>query len=302
LRLLDFIPQLVETAKDPRQTRDVRLAAIETLRQLQSPAVLNPLQGLLKDPDKSVSLAAVRAINGLGNDDAQQVVRGILLDSTWPKELRLETVRLLGGSRSGSLLLLQLAEQGKLPQDMVLEATAAVHASQHENIRLMADQLLPRPKSRGGRALPPLATLLRTKGNIERGKLTFYASEGPQCFKCHKISGEGRDVGPDLSKIGGKLAREALIESILNPSAAVSHEYQVWLLRTKSQGYVDGYVRTESQDALELVDSNGNTIRIPKAEITARTKSATSLMPTGLSSGMTSQQLIDLVEFLSTLK
>ena len=302
LRLLDFVPQLIEAAKNPRQTPDARVAAIETLRQLQTPAVLDPLQGLLKDPDKSVSLAALRAINGLGNDDAQQVVKGIVLDSSWPKELRRESLRLLGGSRSGSLVLLQLAEQGKLPQDMVLDATHAVHASQHENIRLMADQLLPRPKSREGRALPAMATLLRTRGNVERGKLTFYASEGPQCFKCHKISGEGRDVGPDLSKIGGKLARQALIESILNPSAAVSHEYQVWLLRTKSQGYLDGYIRTESKDALELVDSNGNTIRIPNAEITARTKSAASLMPTGLSSGMTSQQLIDLVEFLTTLK
>jgi putative membrane-bound dehydrogenase-like protein len=302
LRLLDFTPQLLEAARNPRETREARVAAIETLRQLQSPAVLDPLQGLLKDPDKSVSLAAVRAINGLGNDDAQQVVKGIVLDSSWPKDLRRESVRLLGGSRSGSLLLLQLAEQGKLPQDMVLDATMAVHSSQHESIRLMADQLLPRPKSREGRALPTLATLLRTRGNSERGKLAFYASEGPQCFKCHKISGEGRDVGPDLSKIGGKLAREALIESILNPSAAVSHEYQVWLLRTKSQGYVDGYIRTESKDALELVDSNGNTIRIPNAEIMARTKSAASLMPNGLSSGMTSQQLMDLVEFLTTLK
>ena len=73
-------------------------------------------------------------------------------------------------------------------------------------------------------------------------------------------------------------------------------------MRTRSQGYLDGYIRSETQDAMELVDSNGNTIRIQASDIVSRTKSATSLMPTGLSSGMTTQQLVDLVAYLSTLK
>jgi putative heme-binding domain-containing protein len=302
LRLTEFIPQLMETARNRQNSRESRIAAIETMRQLQSPLPLDPLRLMLGEPDRHVAIAAARTISALGNDEAQQTLQGILLKPSSPGDLRKEIVRLLGASKSGALVLLQMAEQGKLAQDLVLEASTATNASPHENIRLMAQQLLPLPKTRTGKPLAPLPVLIQMKGDVPRGKTTFHSTDGPQCHRCHKIAGEGRDVGPDLSRIGGKLAREALLESILNPSAAVSHEYQVWLVRTKSQGYLDGYIRSETQDSMELVDSNGNTIRIQVSDIVSRTRSATSLMPTGLSSGMTTQQLVDLVAYLSTLK
>jgi putative membrane-bound dehydrogenase-like protein len=302
LRLTEFIPQLMETAKNRQNSRESRIAAIETMRQLQSPLPLDPLRLLLGDPDRNVAIAAARAISALANDDAQQTLQGLLLKPSVPGDLRREIVRLLGASKSGALLLLQMAEQGKLAQDLVLEASTVTNTSPHENIRLMAQQQLPLPKTRTGKPLAPLPVLIQMKGDVPRGKTIFHSTDGPQCYRCHKIAGEGRDVGPDLSRIGGKLAREGLLESILNPSAAVGHEYQVWLVRTKSQGYVDGYIRSETQEAMELVDSNGNTIRIQASDIVSRTKSATSLMPTGLSSGMTTQQLVDLVAYLSTLK
>ena len=198
--------------------------------------------------------------------------------------------------------MLQMAEQGKFPQDLQLDGSAVTNASPRESVRLMAQQVLPLPRARGGTVLPPVRELLQKRGDSVRGKTTFFGTDGPQCSRCHKIAGVGRDVGPDLTRIGAKLAREALFESILNPSAAVAHEYQVWLIRTKSRGYIDGYIRSESGEEMELVDSNGNATRIPTGDILSRVKSATSLMPTGLSSGMSTQQLRDLVEFLSTLK
>src|ERR671923_2353024 len=61
------------------------------------------------------------------------------------------------------------------------------------------------------------------------------------------------------------------------------------------QSTIDGYIRAESEDAIDLVDANGETVRIPKSDIVGRTRSTSSLMPSGLSSGMTAQQLMDLV-------
>ncbi len=302
LRLLDFMPQMVVAATDRKRSQQVRLAAIETLRELQSPAALDPLRRLLQDPDAMVASAAAQAIGASGTDEAYQSLSAVLGDLSKPRPLRKDVVRLLGTSRSGALLMLQMAEQGKFPQDLQLDASAVTNASPHESIRLMAQQVLPLPRMRGGTVLPPVRELLRKRGDSSRGKTTFFGTDGPQCSRCHKIAGVGRDVGPDLTRIGTKLAPEALFESILKPSAAVAHEYQVWLIRTKSRGYIDGYIRSEADDGIELVDSNGNATRIPAADVLSRVKSATSLMPTGLSSGMTTQQLVDLVQFLSTLK
>ena len=42
--------------------------------------------------------------------------------------------------------------------------------------------------------------------------------------------------GPDLSGVGGKLGKDALLDAILNPSAGIAPEYYVWILDTRSQG------------------------------------------------------------------
>ena len=41
------------------------------------------------------------------------------------------------------------------------------------------------------------------------------------CSKCHQINGTGTDFGPNLSEIGAKLAKKALYETILDPSAGI---------------------------------------------------------------------------------
>lgn len=302
MRMVEFLPHLVETAKNPRNPSATRVAAIDTIRTLQSPDALASLKSLLADADPPVATAALRALANLPGDEAQQALQGLLLEASRPKALRLEAVRLLGASSSGALVLLDLADKGKLSQDLILPVTEVTHTSRHERVRRMAEKALPRPQSRTGKPLPPIATLARMRGNAERGRALFFGSEGPQCARCHKINGVGRDVGPDLSKIGTKLARDSILESILNPSAAIAHEYQVWIVRTKSKGLRDGYIRNESAEAIELVDSNGDVTRVPTGEILERRKSPISLMPSGLSEGMTAQQLVDVTAFLSSLK
>src|SRR5262249_31633968 len=118
LRMVEFLPQLVETARRRQTPRAARIGAIETMRALQSPETLAPLEELAADPDAGVAQAAVRALATLGNDASQQRLRGLLLDGARPKELRVEVVRLLGASRSGALVILDLAEKGKLAQDL----------------------------------------------------------------------------------------------------------------------------------------------------------------------------------------
>src|SRR5437762_7215372 len=51
-------------------------------------------------------------------------------------------------------------------------------------------------------------------GNPDRGKKVFLSASA-QCAPCHKFHGQGGDVGPDLSQIGGKFDRPIS----LNPSS-----------------------------------------------------------------------------------
>ena len=50
------------------------------------------------------------------------------------------------------------------------------------------------------------------------------------CIQCHQVNGLGKEVGPNLSEIGKKLTKQALFESILYPSAGISHNFETWVV------------------------------------------------------------------------
>jgi putative heme-binding domain-containing protein len=64
------------------------------------------------------------------------------------------------------------------------------------------------------------------KGDAERGKIAFHSTG--TCAKCHQPNVDGKDVGPDLSAIGDKLARQAFFESILPTSKSCSPPRNWW--------------------------------------------------------------------------
>src|SRR6266481_3073733 len=103
-------------------------------------------------------------------------------------------------------------------------------------------------------------------GNPDRGKKVFLSASA-QCVPCHKVHGQGGDVGPDLSQIGGKFDRTHLIESILDPSAEILQGYQSTLIETKSGRVFPGIVKSESAETVILADAAGKRITIPLRDI-----------------------------------
>src|SRR5207244_3331012 len=131
-------------------------------------------------------------------------------------------------------------------------------------------------------------------GNPDRGKKVFLSAKA-QCAPCHKVHGQGGDVGPDLSQIGGKFDRTHLIESILDPSAEILQGFQSTVIVTKAGRVVTGIVKSESATAVTLVDAEAKHITIPLRDIESRAASKVSLMPTGLAEALTPAQFTDLI-------
>ncbi len=63
-----------------------------------------------------------------------------------------------------------------------------------------------------------------------------------------------------------------------------------------------GLIVSESADELTMKAQTGIVSRYRKAEIAKRQQMKTSIMPTGLQQAMSTQDLVDLVEYLSSLK
>ena len=105
-----------------------------------------------------------------------------------------------------------------------------------------------------------------------------------------------------MSEIGSKLTREALYVSILDPSAGISHNYEMYLIELASGNIVSGVIISRTDEALVLKDKEAIEKVIKTSDIDLIKKSEVSLMPADLVKTLTEEKLADIVEFLSSLK
>lgn len=252
----------------------------------------------LKGPD---ALGLIEVLGNTADHRAVPIILPAVTDATRELETRKQAVRSLARSQAGVQALIKLATAGQFPEDLKLTAAITLGAVQMPQFADAIAQHFPLPSVAGGKALPPIAELAAMKGDAARGKIVFGKAEAT-CILCHSAAGAGADVGPGLSEIGSKLGKEALIEAIIAPNAGVSMGFETTQISLKSGDSAMGIVRSETQDELVLVMPGGIANRYKKSEVTKRDKLPTSLMPQGLQAMMTTQDLVDLVEYLASLK
>lgn len=250
-----------------------------------------------EDEAKATNLAAALGLLGDHNTNALLLP---LVTSEKSIGLRAAAVTALGRNLPGQKQLLALVEAGKLPADLNFAAANALLTSSDTAIKTAAGKHLKLPATADSKPLPPVAELVKQSGNVEEGRKVF-ATVGT-CAKCHKVKGEGKEVGPDLSEIGSKLGKEALYVSILDPSAGISHSFETHLLLLEDGTSFSGILVSETEQEVSVKTAEAIIRKIPRDEITAMKKQPISLMPADLQKSLTAKNLVDVVEFLTTLK
>ncbi len=144
--------------------------------------------------------------------------------------------------------------------------------------------------------------ILSLRGNAQRGRKQFLTSQVLQCRNCHRLAGQGDMVGPDLDGIGSQRSRGELLDSILRPSARIEPKFATVSLVTVDDQVLVGLQLDRNAKAITLKTAEGKTHVVPHDDILHATTQTNSLMPQGLAAEMTQQQLVDLLEFLVSLK
>lgn len=308
----DLLPRVVSFAGDPKEALSVRQAAVQTLGRFPQPDAVAALESLLSQENATLRDEAVQALGtlasaknkGSGPVQALKALQNVVTTSQQPLAVRQGAVSALAGTQQGTVWLLDLHDRKQLPADLKADTARLLRNSPFQGLRNRAMIAFPPPGKIDPKKLPNLVALARRKGQRDRGKqlLTASAKNDMQCMKCHMVRGMGGHIGPDLSMIGKKASRENLLESILYPSKAIADQYLNWQIETRKGVTLTGLVVEETPDSLLLRDGNGKDTRIEKKEIEARVKSPNSLMPSDLLVYMTEDDLIDIVEYLLTLK
>lgn len=140
-------------------------------------------------------------------------------------------------------------------------------------------------------------------GSVQAGKALFFDSSQPtSCHSCHSFRGEGTPIGPDLSRLADKPARDLLLGIILAREVK-DQRFAAVTIALRNGDKIFGVKKEEDADSIRLFDTTElpAVLRtIQKAEIVKTEVSNESIMPKDYASIYTMKQLLDLVTFLKS--
>lgn len=249
------------------------------------------------------TVAAIATAEALGNSQ-NGAISGLLLPVVQNAEVNIDVrraaVRAASKAGNAAMELVKLVDEKTLDPELEQSVAAALHSSPHRNAREAAQRLFPLPPSKDNVPTPPISELTKLKGDLPNGRMVFFSTG--TCHKCHVVDGMGREIGPNLTEIGSKLSREAMFESVLYPSAGISHNFELWTV-VKTDGTTLNGLLVSNTDAEVSIKGDDALIRaIPKSEVEELVKQKISLMPADLQKTMTTQELADVVEYMQSLK
>jgi putative membrane-bound dehydrogenase-like protein len=292
------IADLTARIKDETAAPAARAAAIELLTRRKVDGLAAQLQSLLGDA--AVRGAAVRALAAFPDDATPQKI--LAAYPTFTASEKADAVQTLVSRPAWANALLAAVEKGTVPRaDVSLVAARQVLAL---NDKALTDRLAKawgviRPAAKDRAALVKkwkgvLTTEALKAADRSKGRAVY----AKHCGQCHKLFGEGGDVGPDLTG-SQRVNLDYLLENVLDPNAVVPREFQVTNLTLADGRLVSGIVLRETPDGLTVRTAN-DTVAVSKGDIETRKATNQSIMPEGQFDALKPEEVRDLVAYLGT--
>ena len=136
-------------------------------------------------------------------------------------------------------------------------------------------------------------------GDIVRGKASFQKAA---CASCHAVSLEEVQKGPYLGTAGSQFERQYLIESILEPGKVVAQGFRTVQVSLKDGSSHLGFITREEDGEVDVRDLGGRVTTLQESEIEKRTEQPISMMPPGLTSGLTVEEFTSLIDYLMSME
>lgn len=284
----------LEAVKDPGLTAATTFAlgsdqpklraAGLTLKAKADPAgVLKQLPALLKDKKASLT-----------EKQAAFAVLGQFKESNDADKLVNEWLTAAGNGTAPPELLLDITEAAQFRAKPLVSTMRRELKKGLEKFEaskdVAADSLAPWSESLAG-------------GDPDKGRAIFLTNSAVYCQRCHKLDGQGGEVGPPLNGIAAQPGKDRryLLESVVRPSAKIAKGYETAILTLVDGRLVTGVVKEDTKKQIRLVTAENKELVIPADDIESR-RTGPSAMPDDLHKKLSRRELRDLVEFLVSLR
>ncbi|MCA9269041.1 MAG: c-type cytochrome, partial [Planctomycetales bacterium] len=134
--------------------------------------------------------------------------------------------------------------------------------------------------------------------DLANGKAMFQAA---RCAACHRLGGEGKAVGPDLTDVRKRFSRRDLLAAILSPSTIIAEKYQATRFVMSDGKVFAGLIFSEDEQSVRIVVdplTPEKLTTLAKGDIEAQSPSPVSLMPEGVLDTLTQEEVLDLLAYI----
>jgi putative membrane-bound dehydrogenase-like protein len=255
----------------------------------------SPVLAALFEPrhPQAIQLAAARALAGYSEREVGQILlrswRGLT------PAVRTETLQILLSRSQWIGSLLDAIESGTVAAVLVPETRRAIlknspDASIRNRARALFGEAATGPR---GPVVARYQSALSRPGRRDRGQAIFER----ECLTCHRLGSVGFAVGPNLASVQQRSAGEVLIH-ILDPNREVAPDFVEYTVALKDGRVLSGIIDSETATGLTLRRAGGEADSVLRQEIDAITSTGRSLMPEGLESRLSPEEMSDLLTFL----
>ena len=297
----EIASSMIETIGDNSVSVKNRVAAANDLVNLD-PASEETIGKLIESISPQMPPAVASGIVRALADSTAGNVASTLIEA-WPSmtpTLRGDVISVLMKRPKTTTEMLAAIKEGTIAvADLSLDQRQSLRSHPNREVRDAAEKLL---AASGGlvsadrqKVLDTYMPTTHATGDAKIGKALFTKN----CANCHKHSGEGNEIGPDLTGMAVH-PKEELLVHILDPNRSVEGNFRRYTVLTADGQVLSGMLAAESQSAVELIDAEAKRHAIARDDIERITSTNKSLMPEGFEQQLKPDDMTNLLEFLAS--
>lgn len=261
-------------------------------------ALVKTATPLIADP--RVNMAAAESLARIDDPAVAQVLLNNYRRFRAP--LRANVISLLCARETFASALIDSIEKGRLPKEVLSASHVRVIASLgNDELTSRAETVWGRLRETPADRVNEIARISREMtpdrlraANLQAGRKLFDVT----CAGCHKMFGNGEQVGPDLT--GSQRSNlDYLLGNIIDPDGVVGADYRATKILTVDGRLLVGLVTQRSRGTLTIASAT-KTETISLDDIDEEVPTDQSPMPSGLLRPLTDQQIADLIAYLQS--